>query len=430
MSKAHENTRQTGGFAAAWRVMAMALLAFAALAVQPIAPAAAADRGLALDEYSARSVHLGLNKSLVIDLPRDATDVLVSSPKVADAVMRTSRRSYLIGMEIGETNVFFFDANGEQIAALEVVVSRDLRPLEQAIADLLPGSDVRAESMNDNIVLSGMVRSPLDAQKAVDIAARFAGDKEKVLSMLGAEGSEQVSVKVRIVEVKRSTLKQLGVDFPNAVIAAGNFASSVTVANAFGATNLSPPNSLTATWTSDGGDSVSATVRALEKQGLLRVLAEPNLSAISGESAKFLAGGEFPVPVGRDDDGNIIIEYKEFGVGLGIQPVVMSGERISLRVSSEVSELSDENQITLSDVTIPSITVRRAETTVEMPSGGSLVIAGLIKQDRNHVINGLPSSRTCRCWGRCSAPPTSSTTRPRWWPSSPPTSSSRSPRAN
>ncbi|MFN0265266.1 type II and III secretion system protein family protein [Tepidamorphus sp. 3E244] len=375
--------------AIARRMFAVAATVFVMALAQPATTLLAADQTLVLDDFAARSVQLGLNKSLVVDLPRDAADVLVSSPKVADAVMRSSRRAYLIGMEIGETNVFFFDDRGEQIAALEIVVSRDLRPLEHTISQLIPGSDVRAESMADNIVLSGMVRSPLDAQKAMDIAARFVGDKEKVLSMIGAEGSEQVTVKVRIVEVKRSTLKQLGIDFPNAVIAAGSFASSMSVAHAFGATNLSPPNSVTGTWTS-GGNSVSATVRALEKQGLLRVLAEPNLSAISGESAKFLAGGEFPVPVGRDSDGNIIIEYKEFGVGLAIQPVVMSGERISLRVSSEVSELSDEDQISLGSISLPSITVRRAETTVEMPSGGSLVIAGLIRQDRNQVINGLP----------------------------------------
>ena len=383
---------------ALWRRFAMAAaIAVAAIVGQPAAPASAADAAVALDHYQGRSVQLGLNKSLVVDLPRDARDVLVSSPKIADAVMRSSRRAYLIGMEVGSTNVFFFDANGEQIAALEVEVQRDTSELNRTIAQMIPGSSVRAEAMGENIVLTGAVRTPLDAQKAFDIAARYIGDKEKVLSMVGAEGSEQVSVKVQIVEVKRTTLKQFGVDFPTAVngiatnvFDAGKVAAGFGVANAFGATNSSPTNTLVGTWSPSDGDSVSVAVRALERQGLLRVLAEPTLSAISGESAKFLAGGEFPIPAGRDQDGNIIIEYKEFGVGLGITPVVMSGERISLRVSSEVSELSDENQITLGNISIPSITVRRAETTVELPSGGSLVVAGLIKQDRNQVIDGLP----------------------------------------
>ncbi|MCB1478581.1 MAG: type II and III secretion system protein family protein [Tepidamorphaceae bacterium] len=380
------------------RMVAAACLASAAVLSGPLVSAVhAADQSVALADYGARSVKLGLNKSLVVDLPRDARDVLVSSPKVADAVMRSTRRAYLIGMEAGETNVFFFDANGEQIAALEVVVARDTMALSRSIAQLVPGSDVHVESMNDNIVLTGSVRTPLDAQKAFDLAARYVGDKEKVLSMIGAEGSEQVAVKVRIVEVKRSTLKQFGIDFPGAIngvatniLSAGSFSGILGTANAFGATNSTPPNIFAGSWTNGSGDSIGLAIRALEKQGILRILAEPTLSAISGESAKFLAGGEFPIPAGRDSDGNIIIEYKEFGVGLGISPVVMSGERISLRVSSEVSELSDEDQITLGTISIPSITVRRAETTVEMPSGGSLVIAGLIKQDRNHVINGLP----------------------------------------
>lgn len=378
------------------RTALAAALAVAGVVSLPAAGVHAADQQVALDQYGAQSVSLGLNKSLVVDLPRDARDVLVSSPKIADAVMRSTRRAYLIGMEVGQTNVFFFDANGEQIAALEVQVQHDTGHLGRTISQLVPGSNVRVEGMNDGVVLSGTVRSPLDAQKAMDIATRFIGDKEKVLSMIGAESSEQVSVKVQVVEVKRSTLKQFGVDFPTAIngvatniLEGGKFAAGLGIANAFGATNTAPSNTLFASWSSNG-DTVGVAIRALEKQGLLRVLAEPTLSAISGESAKFLAGGEFPIPAGRDEDGNIIIEYKEFGVGLGISPVVLSGERISLRVSSEVSELSDENQITLGAISIPSITVRRAETTVELPSGGSLVIAGLIKQDRNQVINGLP----------------------------------------
>ena len=398
MSKAQTSNRSQRAAVFLKRMLAAACLVSATLVGSSLPNAVkAADQTVELGEYGARSVKLGLNKSLVVDLPRDARDVLVSSPKIADAVMRSTRRAYLIGMEAGETNVFFFDENGEQIAALEVVVSRDLAPLGKTIAQLIPGSSVRAEAMNDNIVLTGSVRTPLDAQKAFDIAARFVGDKEKVMSMISAEGSEQVAVKVRIVEVKRASLKQFGIDFPSAInsvatniFSASAIAGGFSTTNAFGATNSTPSNYLYGTWSGSNGDSVSVIIRALEKQGMLRILAEPTLSAISGDSAKFLAGGEFPVPVGRDSDGNIIIEYKEFGVGLGISPVVMSGERISLRVSSEVSELSDEDQITLGSITIPSITVRRAETTVEMPSGGSLVIAGLIKQDRNQVINGLP----------------------------------------
>lgn len=397
MLTAFANNTVSGTVRVMRSALAAAGIAMLAFAVMPSASAIAADQNVTLADDSGHSVQLGLNKSLVIDLPRDARDVLVSSPKVADAVMRSTRRAYLIGMEVGQTNVFFFDAYGEQIAALEVIVQHDMAHLQRTIHNLVPGSSVRVDAMNDNVVLSGTVPSPLDAQTAFDIAARFIGDKEKVMSMIGAEGSEQIHVKVRMVEVKRTALKQFGVDLPAAIngvaataINTGGFTGAAAVANAFGATNTSPPNYFAGTIDVGANSSIGVAVRALEKQGLLRVLAEPTLSAISGESAKFLAGGEFPIPVGRDEDGNIIIEYKEFGVALAMTPVVMSGERISLRVSTEVSELSDENQLVLGGVNIPSITVRRAETTLELPSGGSMVVAGLIKQDRNHVINGLP----------------------------------------
>lgn len=359
--------------------------------------AGAADTRMAMPGQS-ESVRLGLNKSLVIDLPRDARDVLVSNPAIADAVMRTARRAYLIGMEVGQTNVFFFDEHGTQIAALEVDVERDLTTLRHKIQTLIPDSSVIVDAMNDNIVLSGSVRTPLDSQKAVEIAQRFIGDEEKVLSMLTVRSKEQVQARVQIVEVRRTVLKQFGIDFPSVVngVATNVISGGVpggallSLNHAFSASNSLPSNSLVGSFDIGGGGNITAVVRAMERQGLARVLAEPTLSAISGEAAKFLAGGEFPIPVGRDQDGNLIIEFKEFGVGLGMTPVVMSEERISLRVNTEVSEISSENALVLQGVTLPSLTVRRAETTVELPSGGSLVMAGLIRQDRNYVINGLP----------------------------------------
>ena len=359
--------------------------------------AGAADTRMAMPGQS-ESVRLGLNKSLVIDLPRDARDVLVSNPAIADAVMRTARRAYLIGMEVGQTNVFFFDEHGTQIAALEVDVERDLTTLRHKIQTLIPDSSVIVDAMNDNIVLSGSVRTPLDSQKAVEIAQRFIGDEEKVLSMLAVRSKEQVQARVQIVEVRRTVLKQFGIDFPSIVngVATNVISGGVpggallSLNHAFSASNSLPSNSLVGSFDIGDGGNITAVVRAMERQGLARVLAEPTLSAISGEAAKFLAGGEFPIPVGRDQDGNLIIEFKEFGVGLGMTPVVMSEERISLRVNTEVSEISSENALVLQGVTLPSLTVRRAETTVELPSGGSLVMAGLIRQDRNFVINGLP----------------------------------------
>lgn len=394
------------------RLAAAALAGMLALAaLLPAAtPAVAQDAHLTINPAelsSSRQVKLGLGKSLVIDLPRDAKDVLVSSPAIADAVMRTARRAYLIGMTIGQTNVFFFDVAGRQIAVLEVQVERDLGVLAQSIRQFVPGSAVRIEAMNDNIVLSGMVKTPADSVKAFDIAAKFAGDKDKVLNMIAVEGNEQVFLKVTVAEVKRNALKQFGVDL-NLRLNTGGLITNVISNPQFGLGLPIPPalfgggvagvtnvtDGMGAAWT-DGSTTIGANVRALEQQGLLRVLAEPTLSAISGETADFLAGGEFPVPVGNSCDPTtnlcqLQIEFKPYGVALAFTPVVMSGGRISLKVKTEVSEVDRQSEVVLSGTRIPGIKTRRADTTVELPSGGSLVMAGLISQDTKQIINGVP----------------------------------------
>lgn len=337
-----------------------------------------------------RDVRLGLGKSLVVDLPRDAKDVLVSNPLVADAVMRTARRAYLIGIEVGETNVFFFDAAGRQIAVLEVHVQRDLAGLSSQIRQLLPGSAVRVEAVNDNVVLTGSVRTPSDAVNAASIAARFVGDPERVLNMISSEDSEQVHLKVTVAEMRRNVLKQLGVNIRAMIdggtqlavstqtpFALGRVISDTIIEGSFG--NLA------------SGDQLTLILRAMEERGLMRTLAEPTLSAISGESAEFLSGGEFPVIVGTDrDTGAPIIEFKEFGVGLAFTPVVHSGGRMTLKVRTEVSEVTQENAVVLNNLAVPGINTRRADTTVELPSGGSLVLAGLLQQNTRQAITGLP----------------------------------------
>jgi pilus assembly protein CpaC len=343
---------------------------------------------------TSRQVKLGLGKSIVVDLPRDAKDVLVSSPKVADAVMRTARRAYLIGQEVGQTNVFFFDVAGRQIAVIELSVDRDTASLAQSIRQLVPGTDVKIEGVGDNMVLTGTAPTASDAEKAVDIAGRFAGDPAKVLNMITVEGSEQVFLKVTVAEVKRQVLKQFGIDL-NLQINSTQILANVLSNPAFGlGLPQIPALSGPVQWT-DGTTAIGAQVRALESRGLLRVLAEPTLSAISGETANFLAGGEFPVPVGQSCDSQtglcqLQIEFKPFGVALAFTPVVMSGGRISLKIKTEVSEIDRQSEVILQDTRIPGIKTRRTDTTVELPSGGSLALAGLIQQDTKQVMNAVP----------------------------------------
>jgi len=350
-----------------------------------------------------KHIKIGLNKSLIIRLPKGARDVLVSNPKKVDAVVRSANLTYLIGMEVGQTNVFFFDENGREMLILEVEVERDLTTLRKMIRRLLPNADVIVEAINDNVVLSGVARSSSEANRARQLAARFAGDEKNVLNLIQVSGKEQVLLKVTIAEMQRDVLKQLGVDLSAAVEIGNkviNFASINPFSVAGSALNGSAVQRITGSFVPGaagtagqfvrGNPGVDQVLRAMERVGVLRTLAEPTLTAITGESAKFLAGGEFPVPAGRDRDGNITIVFKPFGVGLGFTPQVLSGGRISMKVSTEVSELTNVGAVSLGGVSIPGLNVRRAETTVELPSGGSLVMAGLIQERLRQTINGFP----------------------------------------
>lgn len=391
------------------RALLAGAAAFAALAGLIITPAHAQRGAYPVkidtggDSAVSKSIVLPLNKAAIVDLPHAAADVLVSQPGVVDAVVRSPRRVYLLGLSVGETNAFFFDAQGRQILNLEIQVERDLDALTDLLRRVMPDSRITAEAINDNVVLRGTVQTSAQATNAAEIAARLVGDPLKVITLIGVRQPEQVMLKVRVVEMQRQLTKQLGI----------STSGSITLDNAtleFAARNALMPGG---GFAGDGAfpnigsqnrGSLEAAFQALETNGLVRILAEPNLTAVSGESAKFLAGGEFPVPVGQDDNG-ITIEFKEFGVGLGFSPVVLDKGRISLKIATEVSEITTENSFlvpggivpdgqggftTTGNLAIPGLSVRRANTTVELPSGGSLVMAGLLQQDMRQTIEGVP----------------------------------------
>ncbi len=354
---------------------------------------AASNGPVAGQESTSRAITLGLNKSIVIDLPRDVKDVLVSNPAKADAVMRTSRRVYVIGREIGQTNIFFFDAAGRNIMSLELQVERDMATLRLMLKRLLPDANIKVDSLNENVILTGTAPNPSASSRAADLAGRFVGDAEKVLNMLSIQDNQQVMIKVVIAEMERTATKQFGVDI-DAVVRAGSATFNLISANAFSLTGAALSSGFLGGAGSRGDLDIAAVIRALERQGLVKTLAEPTLTAISGESASFLAGGEFPIPVGSDEDG-ITIEYKPFGVALAFTPIVLSSGRISLRIKTEVSETTTDGAFSIassssaSTVSIPGLSVRRAETTVELPSGGTLAIAGLIKDETRQSLDGV-----------------------------------------
>lgn len=348
-------------------------------------------------------LHLGIGKSVSIDLPRDARDVIVANPAVANAVVRSARRVFLIGVAVGQTNVFFLDAEGRQIAAYDIDVARDLTALRATLRNLLPHAGIEVRTAGESVVVSGQAASALEAQQAMDVAARLVGDEKKVVNAIAIRGREQVHLKVTVSEVQRSAMKQLGVNLsafdPTSTLTgatgnlgnAGGFVYGLLTQGSFNANGTTPPNAAVI-GTRVGNNVFTSTIRALEEHGLVRTLAEPTLTAISGEQAKFLAGGEFPVPTGRDLTGNTTIEFKPFGVALAFTPVVVSEGRISLRVGVEVSEIDNQLTVQLNSLSIRGLRTRRADTTVELPSGGTMVMAGLIQEQTRQAISGLPGA--------------------------------------
>ncbi|WP_407177586.1 type II and III secretion system protein family protein [Bradyrhizobium sp. STM 3562] len=350
-----------------------------------------------------RFVSLGIGKSVVVDLPREAKDVLVADPKIANAVVRSAQRAFIIGVGVGQTNVVFFDGDGQQIGSYDIAVKRDLNGVRAALQQSIPG--VQIEGVGDGVLLTGSVSSPVEAQQAGDIAARLVGGADKVVNSIVVRGRDQVMLKVHVAEVRRDIVKQMGIDL-SASMNYGTAVVNFNNANPFTANNgpLVSGNSFSASSVVKGLPTFTATMRAMESAGVMRTLAEPNLTAISGESATFIAGGEFPVPAGYSCDPTTHvcttqISYKKFGISLNFTPVVLSEGRISLRVMTEVSELSNDHAITVSQalsststdsITVPSIRTRRAETTLEIPSGGSMAMAGLIQEQTKRAINGLP----------------------------------------
>jgi pilus assembly protein CpaC len=362
----------------------------------PMLPAKAADgpRGpviqVAASEATSRFIPLGIGKSVAIDLPRDIKDVLVADPKVANAVIRSSRRVYMIGVAVGQTSMFFFDANGKQIAGFDIAVTRDLNGVRAALKQLMPDSDIRVEGVGKNaVMLSGSAASAEESQQAYDVASRLVGDGAKVVNAITIRGRDQVMLKVTVAEVQRDVIKQLGIDLSGSL----NYGTAVVnfnTSNPFSATG----QPLSDSYLSGSFKNVTATLRAMERAGVIRTLAEPNLTAISGETASFLAGGEFPIVTGTSGPptNTPTIQFKKFGVSLVFTPVVLSEGRISLKVMTEVSELSTDGSVSLAGgVSVPSLKTRRAETTVEIPSGGSLAMAGMIQEQTKQSINGIPA---------------------------------------
>lgn len=355
--------------------------------------ALASDLDPAVEEAdNGRFVRMGLNKSVVIRLPAEARDVVVGNEEIVDAVVRSKNTAYLFARKYGQTNIFFFDASGRQILSVDLEVAVDSMALKRLLNRALPGNRLTVDTAERNIVLAGTARNPLEAEQAVELANQYvAGTKTGadraadafIVNNIKIIGQDQVMLKVKVVEIKRSVLKQFGIDW-TAMLNIGKFAFDLASINPFSSTLISPQGYSHGAYNSTNVN-VDAWITAMEGDGLVRTLAEPNLTALTGQSANFQAGGEFPFRScpGSNSD-NCQIEFKKFGVLVDFTPTVLTEGRINLKIRTEVSDIAGSID------GIPSLDTRNATTVLELPSGGSMMLGGLIRETSRANINGTP----------------------------------------
>lgn len=366
----------------------IALLAGSAL-IQP-ALAQQAQITIAAAAYGGtRQMELDLNKSIIVDLPAGVAEVVVSQPAVAAAIMRTRTRAIVQGISGGDTNIFFLDDQGRTISVLDIRVIKEPsqvgNALQEALARVIPGSNIRVESVTlgddtNRVVLTGSVLSSDDRQRAEQVAIQFAGKPENVANILDISGSQQVMLQVTVAEVSRDTVKQLGINLSGS-LSIGNFSAGINSAQS------ALTNGVDANF---GGGALTAELRALEQRGSLRTLAEPVLTAISGQPAEFLAGGQIPILSAIDPaTNNRTYTLKDFGVKLKFTPTIKSSGVVGLEVETEVSEIA-ETGFNIGGETVPGFNNRSAKTSIELRPGQTIAIAGMIQDKLRQQISGLP----------------------------------------
>jgi pilus assembly protein CpaC len=422
------------------KIVACVIAALMAIASTATPRAGESDGSAILSSASdgaVKNLQLGVGKSLIVDLPEEAGEIYVGDPKIANAIVRSAKRIYVSGVANGQTSIFALAKDGRKIETIDVSVGRDVGELSVLLNTAIPGNEIHVRTVGDKIILTGSVASAEEAQKALDIASGFVDDSTapsqtsagvstttgssgnasygssgsaangssgsaakgssgstsngsngKVINSLTIRGLDQVSLRVTVAEIRREILKQLGVNLsgsgPN-----GNF----TTDNPFTLNGTLSTTAATLDWTK-AGQKLSATLQAFERQGVAHTLAEPTVTAVSGESAKFLVGGTIPIPTSYQCQNGVCqlgLAQQPYGVTLFFTPVVLSQGRIQLRIATEVTDIDYSTQLTIDGVSIPGFRTRNNTTTVELPSGGSIASAGLISTQTEQAVNGFPA---------------------------------------
>lgn len=360
-------------------------LCLALLAAILWAPPGLAAATMEIVARTGTDVILPVKTGQLLRLARPAATVFVADPKIADVQVKSPRLIYLFAKAPGETTLFAVDRGEKVLASVQVRVTHELARLRETVRRLHPKARVSVDTIGEQVILEGRVRSATTAENIRRVAEAYAGKPENVVNRIVVDAPVQVNLRVRVAEVTRDVDKQLGFNW-SVLGSLGGLSLGLAATNPFAASvtqhTLSAGGGV-------GGWDLNAVIDALEEEGLVTVLAEPNLTAMTGETASFLAGGEFPILV-PDSDGRVTIEFKKFGVSLAFTPTILGESRVNLHVRPEVSQLSNTNAVTLNGFQVPSLTTRRAETVVELGSGQSFAIAGLIQNNVTHSVSKFP----------------------------------------
>ncbi len=400
-------------------------VAAALLAIAPASIVRAADGGDSVRmagaaDSAGHRLQLGVGQSVIFDLPEEAGEIYVADPSVANAIVRSAKRVYISGVANGQTSIFALARDGRRIAAIQVSVGRNVAELSNLLNTAIPGNEIHVRTVENTIILTGSVASAEEAQKALDIADGFVNDsttpgssgtsisissgssgggasggsngkstsaRGRVINALTIRGADQVSLRVTVAEIRRDIIKQLGVNLsgsgPN---------GSFNLDNPFAINGAVSATEAALNWFK-GNQNLSANLQAFEREGVAHTLAEPTVTAVSGETAKFLAGGT--IPILNSVQCNPVCQYgfiqQPYGVTLNFTPVVLSQGRIQLRIATEVTDIDHSTQVTFGGIAIPGFRTRSNTTTVELPSGGSVASAGLISTQSEQAINGFPA---------------------------------------
>ncbi len=335
-----------------------------------------------------------------LTLTAAAASVFIANPDIADVQVMSPTSIMVFGKRTGETSFMATDINGNTLAQHTVIVTQDLVPLRQELRSAIPSSKINVESLPNGIVLTGEAKDPASIADAYKMAQRYIPAGGDIINRVQVSGSNQIMIRVRFAEVERNIDNELGFNWNNLATVGGfTFGIATGISGLVGGsgilgtrpnnTDLSTPNDVIGVSRSGKNYSVNGLIDALAQDGLITILAEPNLTAMSGETAYFLAGGEFPIPVPQGNN-QLSIQFKDYGISLEFTPTILNDNRISLHVKPEVSQLTTTGAVTIDQIAVPALLTRKAETTVEVASGQSFAIAGLLDNSQAQTVNKYP----------------------------------------